>query len=29
MREVVSATHILTDLMLGPPALVHDYLEGS
>ncbi len=29
VREIVSATHILTDLVLGRPALVHDYLEGS
>ncbi len=29
VREVLSATHILTDLVLGRPALVHDYLEGS
>lgn len=28
VREVVAATHILTDLVLGRPALVHDYLEG-
>ncbi|MBC7374315.1 MAG: acetoacetate decarboxylase [Frankiales bacterium] len=28
VREVVSATHILTDLLLGRPALVHDYLEN-
>jgi acetoacetate decarboxylase len=29
VREVVSASHILCDLTLGRPAIVHDYLEGS
>ena len=30
VREVVSASHLLCDLTLGRPALVHDYLsEGS
>ena len=28
VREVVAATHILTDLVLGRPSLVHDYLES-
>ena len=27
VREVVSASHVLTDLTLGRPAIVHDYLE--
>ncbi len=27
VREVVSASHILCDLTLGRPAIVHDYLE--
>ena len=26
VREVLSASHILTDLVLPPPELVHDYL---
>jgi acetoacetate decarboxylase len=26
VREVLSASQILTDLVLPPPALVHDYL---
>jgi acetoacetate decarboxylase len=29
VREVVSASHILCDLMLGRPAIVHDYLEDA
>ena len=29
VREVVSATHVRSILLLGRPALVHDYLEGS
>jgi acetoacetate decarboxylase len=31
VREVVSVSHILTDLTLGQPTLVHDYLtdEGT
>jgi acetoacetate decarboxylase len=27
--EIVSASHILTDLTLGPVSVVHDYLEGD
>ena len=27
VREIVSASHILCDLMLGRPSIVHDYLE--
>ena len=29
VREILSATHILCDLVLGRPALVHDYLAGT
>ena len=29
VREVISATHILTDLTLGLGSVVHDYLDGS
>lgn len=29
VREVLSASHILTDLTLGRPALVHDYLRDG
>jgi acetoacetate decarboxylase len=28
VREIVSASHILCDLVLGRPTVVHDYLEG-
>jgi acetoacetate decarboxylase len=28
VREVLSASHILTDLVLPPPTVVHDYLVG-
>jgi acetoacetate decarboxylase len=28
VREIVSASHILCDLTLGRPTVVHDYLEG-
>jgi acetoacetate decarboxylase len=26
VREIISASHILTDLTLSPAVLVHDYL---
>ncbi len=29
VREVVSASHILCDLVLGRPSVVHDYLDGD
>jgi len=29
VREIVSASHILCDLTLGRPSLVHDYLEDA
>ncbi|CAA9317408.1 MAG: Acetoacetate decarboxylase [uncultured Frankineae bacterium] len=29
VREIVSASHILCDLTLGRPSIVHDYLEGA
>lgn len=29
VREIVSASHILCDLVLGRPALVHDYLQEA
>jgi acetoacetate decarboxylase len=29
VREVVSATHIVTDLTLGLGQVVHDYLQGA
>jgi len=29
VREIVSASHILTDLTLSPAVLVHDYLADQ
>ena len=29
VREIVSASHVLTDLTLAPITTVHDYLEES
>jgi acetoacetate decarboxylase len=29
VREIVSASHILCDLVLGRPTVVHDYLEDA
>ena len=29
VREIVAASHVLTDLTLAPPTLIHDYLASS